>query len=235
MNEIKDNNMMWSTDPWLNDGGGDGILIQGDNNDISYNHITGSLACSQRYIYDGSAIELIGATNNRIHHNTIAHNFIFAEISEAENNTFAYNVSHDGGFTHHTNSSGTRLYNNVFYVPGGPGIVTCGPCTPDALRIVNNIFVAATGIYGTDPVSEDHNIFFNPDGVPFNSAPISATSRVADPRFVDPASGDFHLLPNSPALNAGSSEPMDDGYTLDMEGSSVPADGQPDIGAYESH
>ena len=50
-----------------------------------------------------------------------------------------------------------------------------------------------------------------------------------DPMFVSPATGDFHLDPASPAINAG----RDVGATSDFEGNSIPQGGAPDIGAYE--
>jgi len=52
----------------------------------------------------------------------------------------------------------------------------------------------------------------------------------ADPRFVDAAAGDFHLLPDSPCIDAG--DPYD--YPLtDFEGDPRPMGAAPDIGADE--
>jgi len=232
-NELLNNNMMFDTDPWTNDGGGDGILIEGDSNDVSFNHIAGSYACSRRYPADGSAVELSGATNNRIHHNHIDSNWIFAEISRSSNNDFAYNVSTNGGFTVHDDSSGTSLYNNVFYVPGG-GVVSCYPCPVGALSLVNNIFVADTAMYTQGPVTENHNLFWvRSGGPPATTQRFDPTSIVADPQFVDPANGDFHLLPTSPAVNAGSTESVQAGDATDMDGKTVPQGPAVDIGVYE--
>lgn len=232
-NEFLNNNMMWDVDPWANDGGANGILIEGDSNDVSYNHISGSIVCSLRYPADGSAFELTGATNNRIHHNRVNGNWIFAELAQSTGNIFAYNVSTDGGFTNHADAVGTRLYNNVFYVPGG-GIVSCFPCAEGGLSLVNNIFVADIALYADGPVTEHHNVLWRRGGgQPSMTKPKDATSIVADPQFVDPARGDFHLLPTSPALNAGSSESVEAGLTSDMDGLPVPVGPAVDIGNFE--
>ena len=55
-------------------------------------------------------------------------------------------------------------------------------------------------------------------------------SIVADPLFVDPENGNFHLWSDSPAINAG----VDVGLTQDFDGNPVPQGPAPDIGAYES-
>jgi len=54
-------------------------------------------------------------------------------------------------------------------------------------------------------------------------------SFTADPLFVDPDNGNFHLRPNSPAIDAG----VYVGLTQDFEGNTVPHGLAPDIGAYE--
>ena len=50
-----------------------------------------------------------------------------------------------------------------------------------------------------------------------------------NPNFVNITTGDFHLLPNSPAINAG----VNVGLTSDYEGRRVPQGARVDIGAYE--
>jgi formylglycine-generating enzyme required for sulfatase activity len=54
---------------------------------------------------------------------------------------------------------------------------------------------------------------------------------VADPGMVDPANGDFRLLPDSPCINMGLAEL---GPTTDIDGNLRPWNGETDIGAYES-
>jgi hypothetical protein len=232
-NEFLNNNMMWDVDPWLNDGGANGILIEGDSNDVSYNHISGSIVCSIRYPADGSAFELTGATNNRIHHNRVGGNWTFAEVSQSTNNDFAYNISTDSGFTNHATSIGTRLFNNVFYVPGG-GIVSCFPCQEGGLALVNNIIFADIALYTDGPIVEHNNVYWRPGvGSPSMTITRDPSSKVADPMFVDPATGDFHLRAGSPAINAGSAESIDAGFSQDMDGTSVPIGPAVDIGNFE--
>jgi len=56
-----------------------------------------------------------------------------------------------------------------------------------------------------------------------------AHSTTANPLWVSPTTGDFHLQTGSPAIDAGASV----GLTEDFEGTPVPQGGAPDIGALE--
>jgi hypothetical protein len=55
------------------------------------------------------------------------------------------------------------------------------------------------------------------------------TNFMADPYFVDPYNGDFHLQSGSPAINAGPDLPIE----LDYAGNPRVVDGRMDIGPYE--
>jgi len=97
------------------------------------------------------------------------------------------------------------------------------------LYLTNTLVASATwGITNTTPasatVTADHTLFWavtNPG--------ISGTNPLdGDPRFVDPAGGDYHLGAGSAAIDVG----VDAGVTIDIDGDPRPL-GLPDIGADE--
>ncbi len=63
-----------------------------------------------------------------------------------------------------------------------------------------------------------------------NASGMDADSAFADPRFIDPAAGDYHLAPGSPAIDAA-----DDPHApaVDLDGHPRPAGPHADIGPYE--
>lgn len=95
-NEIKDNNRMsvLTKEPTNDDSGAFGVLINGDDNEVAHNAISGSHAFSHDYGTDGAAIEVFGGRRNHIHHNVTFENDTFAEMgnSRTADNTFAYNT-----------------------------------------------------------------------------------------------------------------------------------------------
>jgi hypothetical protein len=102
---------------------------------------------------------------------------------------------------------------------------------------------------GKPPVMIDHNLYYCASGAQASTwAGASTTvtgfdkyveatgndrhSHFSDPRFVDPAKGDFHLRSDSPALAAGTTEGVPMGE-LDLEGSSRIKSGKIDMGCYQ--
>jgi hypothetical protein len=76
-------------------------------------------------------------------------------------------------------------------------------------------------------VTGDHNLLFSTTK---SLDPAEwPNDRVADPLFVAPAAGDYHLQAGSPAADSG----VDVGLAYDREGNARPAGTAPDIGPYE--
>lgn len=220
-NRLTDVNIMFTLTPRTrnddDDAGAQAVLLEGDSNDVGYNTITGSLACSYDYGTDGAAVEVFGGQNNVIHHNNASANDIFTELGNARsaNNVYSYNVNvgtnilttRGGGRWGPV--TGTKLYNNTFYSTG-VGSINCYQCGPNILTLKNNIvWTDGSAILWADaPFDEGYNVYWSAQGQPYNRVPISSTSQVVDPRFVDSASGDLRLQPSSPVAWAGALEQL---------------------------
>ncbi|MCX7680617.1 MAG: right-handed parallel beta-helix repeat-containing protein [Anaerolineae bacterium] len=100
--------------------------------------------------------------------------------------------------------------------------------TPLTLTFYNNIVAGhQVGLISSRGVRLEAArtlLWDNKDGAVFGSDPI-----VASPRFVDPGGQDYHLLPGSPAIDAGA----DVGVRDDIDGHRRPIGRAPDIGADE--
>jgi hypothetical protein len=117
-----------------------------------------------------------------------------------------------------------EVFNNVFYNNGSVG---------NSETFSNNIIYMSdesqVGLtYGS--FNEANSNITNIRGAGFyagQSEPESSVVVIADPLFVDPAIGDFHLQPSSHGINNGS----DLGLSLDFDGNPVPS--TPNIGIFE--
>jgi hypothetical protein len=230
------------------DSGAFGILIWGNDNEVSYNRIDDNVGASPRYGQDGAGVEVYNGSRNRIHHNRAANNIAFTELGKDENrtsdgNVFAYNLVTStragsvflitrgadnptyGPVTH------TRAYNNTVHFIGGLGVACARGCDATILTLKNNIIRADTPLLVDERFDEGHNIFWKKGGG-LTIPGLHPTSRVANPRFVA-AGTDFHVRSDSPAIDAGTAEVLFAGYAVDLDGRRVPSGSAVDIGAYE--
>jgi len=149
------------------------------------------------------------------------------------------NVVHDmcRGFTVNGtmgSQMGVHILNNTFYNLQEFGIIACNA---PAIEVKNNIFHSINTPYFTnvaicgtispqDPTSNvGNNLAYLTGG---SSHPNDIWG--VDPRFVDPANGNYHLQSGSPAIDAGITHPM---VTLDFDFLVRPVGPATDIGAFE--
>jgi len=257
-NEVVNNNVMQRLDSTTpnNDLGAWGILLNGTDSEVAYNYLAGNNAiCSYDFGSVGNAIELYEAQRNTIHHNRSVNDRVFSELGgsatrKSQDNVFAYNVQASsfrsarflvlkGAGSPYGPVWRTKAYNNTIYLTdrASQGVVCSAGCSRDILSLKNNIVWAeAKTVYADAPFDESNNIYWNTAGAPFiqlKGSSMSPSSRKANPKFVNPQAGDFHLQPTSPAINSGSAIVVAAGYSTDIDGKAIPQGAGMDIGAFE--
>ncbi|MFI7133299.1 hypothetical protein ACIBQ1_47025 [Nonomuraea sp. NPDC050153] len=126
-NEFVDNNFMSKNteEPGNDDSGAFAMLVQGDNSDIGWNDIRGSIATSYDYGLDGAAVEIFLGSGNRIHHNIAVDNETFTELGTSKD------VDENGDPADPDGTSGNVFEYNVITGPKtGAALVTRGPQEP---------------------------------------------------------------------------------------------------------
>ncbi len=230
------------------------IFIANANNEISHNRITNYISRGGNYGADGGALEIDSRVyGGKVHDVSIHHNYSqgnegFLEVAEAEGALdLRYNVSNDyqqfvilykGRSCRFENNTVLRLLPKnsvtdvVFTFKAGGNIIR------------NNIFVVNNGrkvmstngtqVWGRNNYAgqiRSNNLYFSLDGSQADPCglPLGPGERIADPLFAGLMNGDLHLLPNSPAIDAG----LSSGPATDFDGVAVPQGKAPDIGAFE--
>lgn len=237
-NQFIDNNMMYLDSASDNDHGAFGVLLWGDDNEISYNFIRGSTACSYDYLTDGSAVEVYGGQRNIIKHNKAYDNEAFTELGNfrSSENIYAYNLVISSlprsyflitrGISKWGPVYRTSAYNNTVYLTGKSSSgFACLSCDIDILTLENNIIWGNGKIgYLEGSFNEGHNIYWG-SSVNF---PINSTSKIANPQFIFPGLN-FHLRAESPAIDSG----VLTQFTNDLDNKKIPQGSGTDIGAFE--
>jgi hypothetical protein len=228
-----------------------GIYIDGDGSyDIAYNtieHVTGGNGF-QIFVNGGNGSDF--GNHVHFHHNVVhdvsKHGLNVADGAQndiALSNNVIYNTAYSGLRFNTNTLHGARIDNNTFYncdtagTFGGYAAISNDWNFPsDALDLRNNIVVPASGKpYTGGSVGIDsgigtisNNLWSGGGGdVSFDTNPV-----LAQPRFVNAAQADFHLLANSPAINAGSAGVA--GWVVDdYDNNARPGGTGYDIGAFE--
>ncbi|WP_433442680.1 right-handed parallel beta-helix repeat-containing protein [Nonomuraea sp. CA-141351] len=247
---LTDNNRMSVNDEGGdNDSGAFGVLLQGDDNLVTGNTITGSFAKSMDYVTDGSAVEIFNGDRNLVTYNTARNNETFTELGAqkgktATGNVFAFNVVTSsrgrGSFLitrgpHHVVGpvKGTVAVHNSVYLPARNTIGwSCHDgCAPSILKLRNNVIVVGGEAGWEDGKgADDGGSVYKGLVARFKLGPKSV---MADPKFVSRT--DLRLRPGSPALGRGLTltPKWYGGKALGKDITGKPLSGTPDAGAYQ--
>ena len=175
---------------------GGGILLNAAGAPvIEFNVISGNSAP------DGGGVAMMNRSDALVRGNLIVHNRaarqgggLSWEVPGGDwpllvANTIAANDSPLGsGLYARAFGGGARMFNNLIVGSAGQAAVFCGS-------------------YVNQPPSFRSNDVFSAGGAAYEGSCADVTgidgNISADPRFADPATGDFHLSPDSPAIDAG--------------------------------
>jgi hypothetical protein len=251
-NNIHDLKMIVNTQGGDDDYGAQAVLLEGPNNEVSYNRMTNCNVPSYDYGMDGNAVEFFGnVDNSSVHHNYSYNVTAFNEVGSggggsARNVLIADNliiqsgqieVIHIDG-TYGSTVSNFRLVNNTIVDTSNVGAysafyMSATPSDPNIFLVRNNIFYIRNYRFimqNSVPFAHDHNIYTLLDGSTQLGFNLSSGERLVDAGFVNVNSGDFHLKAGSAAIDTGLNPAP---YGTDYEGKAVPSGNNIDMGAFE--
>ncbi|MFI6318436.1 right-handed parallel beta-helix repeat-containing protein [Nonomuraea sp. NPDC050556] len=237
---LTDNNKMSvDTEGGDDDSGAFGVLLNGDDNLVTGNTISGSYASSHDYKTDGAAVEIFNGDRNRVTRNFSRNNETFTELGAekgktAAGNVFAFNVvtsSRSRGSFLVTRGprhvvgpvKGTVAVHNSVYLTARDTIGwSCHDgCSPSILRLRNNVIVVGgkMGYEDGSGADEAGNVYLGRS----KQFKLGPKSVIADPLYV--SKSDLHLRPGSPAL----------GHAVSLKASwyGGAASSAPNAGAYQ--
>jgi hypothetical protein len=199
------------------DYGAQGVAIGGTGAEVSHNTFRDHWASgSPDYGVDGAAIEVFGARDAVIHHNTSVNDLIFSELGDdlTDNVLFDHNLMYStraaaaGINIHGSGTFGgvtrTRVLHNSVVLTASDSIAF-DSSNADA-EVKNNIFSAA-GVHCPTPVDEAGNVWeirsyhgMNSLNAP-NGSGYAKSSTTGPAGFVSPETGDFHITASSAAID----------------------------------
>jgi hypothetical protein len=118
--------------------------------------------------------------------------------------------------------SDSTIANNIFYGVNTAAIRMGGESREDPVKFAN--------VRISNNVISNGVLLFAEKSIDISGLILADNLEKTDPKFSDPASFDFHLRPDSPAIDAGIALPS---VANDYDGRARPRGGRMDIGAYE--
>ena len=247
---LTDNNRMSVNDEGGdNDSGAFGVLLNGDDNLVTGNTITGSYAKSKDYGTDGAAVEIFNGDRNVVTHNIARDNDTFTELGAqkgktATGNVFAFNVvtsKHSRGSFLITRGPrhvvgpvmGTIAVHNSVYLPARDTIGwSCHDgCSPSILKLRNNVIhVGGEAGFADGKGADEAGGVYKGRTARFKPGPKTV---MADPKFVSRT--DLRLRPGSPAIGRGVklTSKWYGGKAIPKDAAGKPLRSAPDAGAYQ--
>jgi hypothetical protein len=234
------------------DSGAFGVLINGDDNEFSWNTVTGSRARSHDFGHDGAAFEIYNGNGNRIHHNTAIDNNVFSEIGRsaagtADGNIYRYNairsscgadcsgsgglIARGPGSSFGPTNDTVFEFNTVWLNGSRSRAVVCHADCPASTVIRGNILVANAYALWLDGAgwTEQANVINGPSNI------VPDPSSTTAPALFVNAPDDLRLTPTSPAIDraAGGTSGPDLGRVQVPQNGHCTGTGAADAGAYE--
>jgi hypothetical protein len=213
MNVTVRNNVIANTHP--PGGGGDGIVSNGVFAPAKTNYLI-----EENRIFNGTGFGIaLMAQNGTVVRNNLIYNMVASGIG----------LYGDPGI----NNANVRIYNNTLY--RNAGNVSIGQTHGIILRN-NLVFGDNTGgnqmeAWDSTNIDSDYNLLA-PTGAGFPEGLHSIIRSSTSGIVVNPATGDFHLVPGSPTIDQGA-DLSTTGFATDFDGISRPQGAAWAIGAYE--
>ena len=209
---------------YIHDSRGAGICVSYDSDyaEIYYN-IIHDLEDYQGTHYNGIDINL-DSDDGMIYNNVV--------IDVAYVNITIENLSWDN---QSRSSDGWTIRNNILDARGNNPAEVPIAIYPDCKDIVisNNIYTPNDSFWGGGYVGRWYGEYMKFEYDEWQGASGDRNSMLIDPQknalFIDPIHHDYHLIPDSPAIDAGT----DVGLDYDFDGHWIPQGAAPDAGAYE--
>src|SRR6476659_7846450 len=190
-----------------------GVSIVSSDNEIANNLFSNNSAVCINGNGASNSLEIFAGSNNNIHDNNSFNDRVFTELGSSAavtstNNTFNGNLfvtswansrfitTRGAGDTSYGPVVGTNVvHNTTFQTGAGSQAVVCSlGCNSSVLSMSANVLWAEEkALYADAPFDLGRNLMWNSAGAPFAQLKGGSIAGfvVADPAFLNPASGDY--------------------------------------------